>query len=207
MIIFGTTGVTSNKDKGQFFCPSCREEGHYTHKKVRRFFTLYFIPLVPLDVAGQYVECDKCFDTFQLAVLESPSDQQGRENEAVYLAVIKKVMLHMLLADGVIDEDEVLVYREIYQKVSGQPLSEELASKEIQAVEHTNEDLIRYLVEMRGFLNEEGKNTIVQAAYYVALSDGEFHEDEKFLIRCVAKALEVSDAHLTELLQSLQQEE
>ena len=55
-IIFGTRGVTSKKDRGQFQCPQCGSGCEYVHKSVRRFFTLYFIPVIPLDHLGEIAE-------------------------------------------------------------------------------------------------------------------------------------------------------
>ena len=55
MIIFGTTGITSTKAKGNFTCPQCANNRLYKHRKVTRFFTLYFIPLIPLGSVGEYV--------------------------------------------------------------------------------------------------------------------------------------------------------
>ena len=50
MIIFGTRGVTWNGESGEFVCPGCGgTTQQYTRKTIRRFFTLYFIPLIPLD--------------------------------------------------------------------------------------------------------------------------------------------------------------
>ena len=70
MIIMGTRGVTMTPQKGDFYCPTCCETQPYHHKRVRRFFTLYFIPVIPLDVLGEYVECQTCMDTYKTAVLE-----------------------------------------------------------------------------------------------------------------------------------------
>jgi hypothetical protein len=40
----------------------------YHHKRATRFFTLYFIPLVPLKDLGEYVECQTCTTAFDPAV-------------------------------------------------------------------------------------------------------------------------------------------
>ncbi len=50
MIIFGTRGITYSKGNGEFFCPTCADKKPYKHKRVRRFFDLYFVPIVPLDL-------------------------------------------------------------------------------------------------------------------------------------------------------------
>lgn len=69
LIIFGTKGVTSTVGSGPFWCPSCNMQQYYQHKKVRRYFTLYWIPLIPLDTLGEYIECGTCGGTFQQQVL------------------------------------------------------------------------------------------------------------------------------------------
>ena len=52
MIVFGTRGVTSTKETGPFNCLFCGDQRAYSRKSVRRFFTLYFIPVIPLDEMG-----------------------------------------------------------------------------------------------------------------------------------------------------------
>jgi len=69
LIIFGTKGVTSTVSTGSFSCPGCSAQTHYDHKRVRRFFTLYWIPLIPLDTIGEYIECLSCHGTFKQSVL------------------------------------------------------------------------------------------------------------------------------------------
>ena len=71
-IIWGTRGVTTSKGSGRFVCPSCGADRDYTLKQVRRFFTLYFIPIIPLGLLGTYVECRTCGGTFKDSVLERP---------------------------------------------------------------------------------------------------------------------------------------
>ena len=71
MIIFGTTGVKTTIKEGNFHCPQCNTQTKYRHRKVNKFFTLYFIPLIPLGSAGEFVECRCCKGTFVPRVLEN----------------------------------------------------------------------------------------------------------------------------------------
>ncbi|WP_407933304.1 zinc-ribbon domain-containing protein [Galbibacter pacificus] len=64
MIIFGTRGIKSTIKSGDFNCPRCDTSKPYRHRKVTKFFTLYFIPIIPLGSAGEYVECNHCKGTF-----------------------------------------------------------------------------------------------------------------------------------------------
>ena len=73
-IIFGWRAVTYSIGKGRFLCPGCGTEQDYRHRRVRRFFTLYFVPLIPLEKVGEFVECQMCNQKWQPLVL-SPALQ------------------------------------------------------------------------------------------------------------------------------------
>jgi hypothetical protein len=60
IIIFGIRGVKRKLDQGSFYCPGCQSNAPYTRYKVTRFFTLYFIPVIPLGSLGELVRCDQC---------------------------------------------------------------------------------------------------------------------------------------------------
>lgn len=70
MIIFGTKGVKSTLERGIFQCPECECSQEYKHKKVTKFFTLYFVPLIPLGRMGEYVECQSCKGAFVPRILD-----------------------------------------------------------------------------------------------------------------------------------------
>ena len=72
MIIFGTRTRHKKVDEGEFFCPRCQASRHYTRKQATNFFTLYFIPLIPLKKLGEYVECETCHMAFPVDVLTAP---------------------------------------------------------------------------------------------------------------------------------------
>ena len=58
-----------------------------------------------------------------------------------------------------------------------------------------------------GSLNDAGKELVIKAAFMVAMSDGEFPDEEKALMADIAKALEISNKRFQEILGSLMQEQ
>ena len=196
MIIFGTRGVTTTPEKGVFYCPTCNSKQHYGFKRVRRFFTLYFIPLIPLDKLGEYVECTICKDTYKPVVLDYDQDQDDQEFEAEYHNAIKKVMIHVLLADGIIDDSEVKTVSEIYQQITGRVIENQDLRVEIDFIQKTNENFSDCLLMFQGCLNEEGKELVIRAAYSVAMADGEFQEEEQVLINKIGSDLGMTEAHI-----------
>ncbi len=75
MIIFGTKVRKKTVNSGQFFCPRCRAMRTYNHQKGTRYFTLYFIPLIPMGDVGEFIECSVCGGMFQLDVLKMKAPQ------------------------------------------------------------------------------------------------------------------------------------
>jgi hypothetical protein len=75
IIIFGVRGVKRKLDQGRFYCPSCQRSAPYTRYKVTRFFTLYFIPVIPLGSLGELVRCDQCDVELATEVLGYGHDQ------------------------------------------------------------------------------------------------------------------------------------
>lgn len=195
-IIFGTQGITYSKGSGQFHCPQCAGKRQYKIKRVRRFFTLYFIPLIPLDKVGEYVECSSCKGTFRHEVLDYDPEAQQQEFEAEFERAVKRVLALMMLADGDVHPDEIATMVNIATKVTGHPVSEAAVQQEISLAQHEAMEITEYLGNVAPFLNDEGKETIVRGAVLMAASDGEFQEEERMLLGQIGQGLQMSSAHL-----------
>ncbi len=72
-IIWGWRGVPSQLDAGEFFCPQCNRECEYRLMQSRTFFTIFFLPIIPLGRGERYVECTQCRQTYQEGVLAMTS--------------------------------------------------------------------------------------------------------------------------------------
>ena len=207
MIIFGTRGVTYSAGDGDFYCPTCHERKHYKHKRVRRFFTLYFIPVIPLDLHGEYIECEHCKGSYRTEVLNIDPEAGAAEFEAEFHRAIKRVMVEMMLADGSVDDEEVAVIRDIYGQLAGVAIGEDEVRREIVEAETRTRDVAAALAEMSGNLNDAGKEMVVRAAFLVAAADGQFQDEEKQLIASIGGALQMSPAHMNGVISSMIQEQ
>jgi uncharacterized tellurite resistance protein B-like protein len=203
MIIFGTRGVTSTVSEGNFHCPECRARQPYAHRKVRKFFTLYFIPVIPLESLGEYVECRSCNGTYALRVLEYDPEQTSRRAEAEYLRAMRRAMLQMMLADGQISEDEVRVVCSVYERVSGKGLTPAEVRSEASVMAESAIDAAQSLRAFAGRLNDAGKEQVVRALFFVALADGSFGAEEQSFLMKVGRALEMSHYHVQGVVQGV----
>lgn len=82
MIIFGSRVRYKVLGEGQFFCPHCRAQRTYTHKKASRYFTLYFLPLIPMGQLGEFVQCQTCNMAFKPDVLQPGFQRQAQQKPA-----------------------------------------------------------------------------------------------------------------------------
>ena len=172
----------------------------YKHKKVTRFFTLYFIPLIPLGRLGDYVECQTCRGTFVSRVLEYDPNQNQNEFQSQYEKAMRHSMILMMLADGVIDDNEMIMVHKIINKFGHHDITMDELETLVQVVEREKEPVSTYLSKIAPSLNEHGKETIIKCGLAVAHSDGHFDETEKAMIHEMADAMEMSKSHLKGIL-------
>ena len=195
-IIFGTRGVTSTPDRGSFHCPQCGLQCSYALKSVRRFFTLYFIPLIPLDKLSEYVECDSCKGTFNSGVLSFDPAAEREAFLAEFQVAVRDVLVQMMLADGEVSSDEVEAIRMICADIGGLQLTPEAIYAIVEEAKTRTESVIDTVRRHTPMLNANGKETVIRAATLVALADGNFDKSEQHFLAEVGQALEMSDAHV-----------
>jgi tellurite resistance protein len=195
MIIFGTRGVTYNHAEGRFYCPRCSAEQGYHHKRVRRFFTLYFIPIIPLDLVSEYAECDTCKSTWDLKVLAYNPAAEKKAFEAEFERAVKRVMVMMMLADGNVEAAEVERIRQVYENLAKVQLTEADVHAEADKARAEKQSLDQFLQGVASKLNDSGKELVIRAAMLVAAADGNLAEAELKLLAEIARALGMSPAH------------
>lgn len=78
-IVFGTRGRQTKLSEGEFYCPTCHASRHYERKLARNFFSLYFIPLIPLNKGTEFIECMTCHNAYSTAVLTISARQHSAQ--------------------------------------------------------------------------------------------------------------------------------
>lgn len=80
MIIFGIRVLFQVLRTGTFYCPSCREDSACEHRQGRRWFHIFWIPLLMVGHVGEpFVRCSTCRTDFRLAVLDQPNPADVRK--------------------------------------------------------------------------------------------------------------------------------
>lgn len=204
MIIFGTRGVTLKTGSGEFHCPQCQAVRPYVYRTVRRFFTLYFIPVIPLDKVGEYVECLQCHGTFRPEVLQhDPAAEQQRVREE-FADHIKRIGVLAAIADGDLEDEEVEAILDIHDKLGGKPLTAGELRAEIAQARSAQTTASGYAQRFAAMLNDHGKELVVKAALQVTLADGPLNVPEEQFLDDLAAGLNMTQAHFRGIMSEME---
>ena len=203
MIVFGTRGITTSPQRGNFYCPSCGPDSPFKWKRIRRFFTLYFIPVIPLAKLGEYIECQLCQGTYDTNVLQFDPQQMAMEIEARYQTVMRHVMISMLLADGSVDDSEVRELISLFAEMTGRQLEDATVRQEIAQIQAQGGSVIPSLKEVGEMLNEYGKEKAIEGAYRIAAADGSVAPEEQQMLGQIGEALGLSASHFKGIMVTL----
>jgi hypothetical protein len=69
VIIWGSKVKEGFVKTGEFFCPKCLRESPYSHYRIAKYFTLYFIPLFVTETLGEIVHCHTCNTNLSIEAL------------------------------------------------------------------------------------------------------------------------------------------
>jgi hypothetical protein len=192
MIIYGTTVIRRTMGEGQFNCPNCGGTHPYRHRKPTQFFTLYFIPLIPMGSGGEeYVECRTCSGAYTLGVL----DLTERDYYLSYVNDLKWVMVVMACQHQSVTEEERESLRESLYQETGEPWDVEELSQQLEqgfemAKQGTFPQFMAYICEG---MNLEGRLQAVRCAFEAAMCSGELSGPRGEALQDLPAALGLTD--------------
>ena len=76
LIIWGLRVVYHTITQGVFYCRTCGGDRSYRKRAGRRYITLFFIPVVPLNKTSVHVQCVTCKTRYVTEVLNLPTAAQ-----------------------------------------------------------------------------------------------------------------------------------
>lgn len=200
IFVWGSKGRSKTINNGEFHCPDCHTRRDYEQKEVKRWFTLYFIPVFPMNTLGEYVECGACKSTYNSRVLEFDPDAQREKFEAAFSIAAKRVMFKMALADGEIDDSEVTQIAQAFQNITKREIDAGDIAAELEAARDDTATVTDYLREVAPTLNDTGKELVLRSAIAVVKADGHVDETEKAEITELVKALDMPRAYSNGIL-------
>ena len=137
--------------------------------------------------------------------------QWGAQNGDLYANKVKELsvdcMISICIADGEIEDAEIQSITDAYAEIMGQPADHSLITRleslgrgkreQSQAANSTVFDqLVGRLETERLYLDDMGREIILESAFRVACSDGVIEESEQRRLRAIADALQISEGVL-----------
>ncbi len=190
-ILFGTRGLkhdVSNSEVIPNACPNC-QNGSLRHRLYRRWFTLFFIPVIPLDVIDRFYECSNCGSAYNENIKEllqqSKQDQDRQQAEAkrLYALAVISAMTHMAMIDGnyAIEEDREIM--DMITHFEGMEEELKLLVDKIKSEGNKDNQVMDALNAARSALSSEALLNILAQAGVVLLADGSIEKEEEDLMK------------------------
>lgn len=200
MIIIGEMNLTLKKGVGQFFCPFCLEQRGYIQRRIKRFLTLYFVPVVPLATVSEHVRCDQCRQTFPLDALGKTKEFYARQRRLEFAGDVRRVMVLLMLADGQVEEVELAAIRRVYAQLSGEDISYEQLSHDVVQAQRARVDATQYARAVSLRRTEEEKEWILRGAFLVASASGPLSPQRLDQLKSLPAALNISEERFREVI-------
>jgi len=190
LIIFGTTGLkTKVKDEDALInsCPNC--SGDLFMKKYTRWFTLFFIPVFPINTLDSFYECSSCNNAYAIKIKSILSETTEKRDQAIertqnlYANALVAAMTHMAVIDNDFAHEEE---REILDTIKKFPqYDEELNATMRMVKEHGNNEnyVFNLLNQVRNELSSEAILNLMAQAAIVLLADGKIEKEEETLMK------------------------
>ncbi|MEY9906762.1 tellurite resistance protein [Catenulispora sp. MAP12-49] len=190
MIIWGWKTVFRVIGSGVFSCPTCGTDRNYERRKAQRFFTLFFIPLIPLKTVGEFVRCTYCKNDFRDSVLARPTASQFTD---LLQNTVRGVMVNVLRRGGWEHPGARAIAVQEIVTAGAVGYGEQNLAQDMQVVPA---DLTQMLASLAGQLPDAGREALVAGATRVAAADGPVQPAERAVIDSVGAALGMSQAYV-----------
>jgi uncharacterized tellurite resistance protein B-like protein len=130
----------------------------------------------------------------------APIEHVQRGSMSDFHFALRRVMVRMVLADGVIAAEEVATIQRIYGRVTGTEVSDVAVHEEVVRAMDDERSVEDFVAAIAGALAEPERGLIVEAAALVAVADGKLDESERKMLSAIADALGVRSPDVEHLL-------
>ncbi len=193
ILIWGFRARGKTVSTGEFFCPRCGADRQYMLQQIRRWFTLFFIPLFPVGkVLGEQVKCSTCATCFRPDVLQTPTSAALSDNLRGAMRVSATAML--AAGDDPTNANARRAAIDAVSKAGAEHYDDAWLTNDLDAIDPSQ--LPQFLTPLGQGLNEQGKETFVDQVARVGLAAGPLTASETRVLESIGALLGLSAAHL-----------
>jgi hypothetical protein len=194
LIIFGFRVLYRTIGHGTFHCQRCGGDREYARRAGRRWFTLFFIPVIPLSRAGEHVRCAVCGTRYRMEVLSLPTVAQM---QAALPAGMRAAAIAMLRTGG---GSSVPARRRAIDAIKGSGLADyddaaldaDLSAPALPG--QPGRELAGPLNRLTVQLAVPAREWFLAEAVRIGLADGMLSDDERHVAREIAAQLGMTPA-------------
>jgi len=190
MIIWGWREITSAISDNNFHCPRCSQIRSGSLSRVQKYFTVYFIPLLPVGAEGRYVACNSCAGTFGEEILNHNPEYDQRER----LMKMLRVLVMAALADGTVDNKEQAEIQKQYSALAGVALGQEALGQQIGLAKASGTDLNGLVKQFAHELSEKGKALVVKLSFETMAASENFNRMHQSQLSRLPQTLGITEA-------------
>jgi hypothetical protein len=155
---------------------------------MRRWFTLFFIPLIPLNALGEFVQCESCRQNFKTMVLGAPTTATLQDQ---FAWALREALITLLRASRTPGAESAAV--DVLTGVSGHSWTQEQLAADVTGLDTTH--LQERLAMLAEVLNEQGKERFLTLCAQVATTGGIIDGDARAAVEQIAAGLLMTPAH------------
>ncbi len=189
LLIFGLSVFFRTVGEGDFHCGTCGGDRYYRHRVARRWFTLFFIPVIPLNTVGEVVECGTCRTRFNLGALRLPT---ATEMAAALPAAMRAASVVVLTAGDPADSTARSRAVEAVRGYSAADFDEYALDTDLADPGDRSGEVI---AQAGAQLATEAREWFLAQVVRIALADGAITAGERQALHWVAERLGMTPAH------------
>jgi hypothetical protein len=189
-LLFGLRVYFRDIGEGMFYCQRCGGDRAYRRRAGRRWFHIFFIPVIPLDRVGEDIRCGTCRTRYRTGVLALPTSAQM---QAALPAGMQAAATTMLRAG---DPGSPPARRRVIGAVRRAGLDDygDAALDEELARCLSDEDVAIPVNTLAGQLAVQGREWFLAEVVRVGLADGPLNDEERRAARMIAGHLGMTAA-------------
>jgi hypothetical protein len=193
VIIFGIRDRIASLGAGWFFCPRCHGDRHFTRKGVRRWFTLFFVPIAPLGgTTTTHIWCDTCGTAFSEEVLQLPTAEEFR---SVYRRTLRQCVLGVLKAGAPASSLARASALAAINDADAQSKDFDDAALDAALVDADADQLAVAANPVASRLDPRQAERFFGACAQVALADGPLSDGERRALGTLGESLHLTEVH------------
>lgn len=189
-IIWGWRTRLSVKETGVFFSPATGCDGPYELVQARTWFTLFFLPLIPLKVKGMYVRCGVTKELYDPRVLDNPTTADFATQLA---GALREIVAAVVIADSTAGDEETSV---AIDRLAGQVPGYNRATLDADIASLDADQLRQRLSYLAGSLSTDGKEQLLSTAAAVMAAGPARDDGTRRLVQSIGESLGMSPAHV-----------